>query len=386
MALTVGNLFKESVKYNMKLLAGQEGLCRPVQWIHIIETNEGAQFLHGNEVVITECIAGNDEEKLQRFVDTIYRLHASALIINTGMFIKTVPDSVIAFCEEKQLPLFALPWEVPLVDVTREYCQMIIDNAAQEDTVATIMKDLIFHVGEKDALLHQLERLGFMTTCTMAALCISLHMPHGTEEYVRESRHLKMVAESCAKRIHDQYISFEYREKRILLLINYTPEDLEQYLDSLFKTASAHKLLPLISIGVGDIVKGPENQDSNFMHAYAACKLAARKKERILYYREMGIYKLLIDNENTEALTAFYTDSVGKLKEYDEKNNTEYETFVKMYVACDGHQGEVSEKCFIHRNTVNNYIKKAEEIMGIDLSSWEGKARLYVALCVEDIL
>ncbi len=74
--------------------------------------------------------------------------------INTGMFIKTVPDSVIAFCEEKQLPLFALPWEVPLVDVTREYCQMIIDNAAQEDTVATIMKDLIFHVGEKDALLH----------------------------------------------------------------------------------------------------------------------------------------------------------------------------------------------------------------------------------------
>ena len=195
-----------------------------------------------------------------------------------------------------------------------------------------------------------------------------------------------MVAESCAKRIHDQYISFEYREKRILLLINYTPEDLEQYLDSLFKTASAHKLLPLISIGVGDIVKGPENQDSNFMHAYAACKLASRKKERILYYREMGIYKLLIDNENTEALTAFYTDSVGKLKEYDEKNNTEYETFVKMYVACDGHQGEVSEKCFIHRNTVNNYMKKAEEIMGIDLSSWEGKARLYVALCVEDIL
>lgn len=155
---------------------------------------------------------------------------------------------------------------------------MIIDNAAQEDTVAAIMKDLIFHVGEKDALLHQLERLGFMTTCTMAALCISLHMPHGTEEYVRESRHLKMVAESCAKRIHDQYISFEYREKRILLLINYTPEDLEQYLDSLFKTASAHKLLPLISIGVGDIVKGPENQDSNFMHAYAACKLASRKK------------------------------------------------------------------------------------------------------------
>ena len=85
MALTVGNLFKESVKYNMKLIAGQEGLSNLVQWIHIIETNEGAQFLHGNEVVITECIAGNDEEKLICFVNTIYRLRASALIINVGM-------------------------------------------------------------------------------------------------------------------------------------------------------------------------------------------------------------------------------------------------------------------------------------------------------------
>ncbi len=386
MALTVGNLFKESVKYNMKLIAGQEGLSNLVQWIHIIETNEGAQFLHGNEVVITECIAGNDEEKLICFVNTIYRLRASALIINVGMFIQAVPDSVIAFCEEKHLPLFTLPWEVPLVDVTREYCQMLIDHATQEDSVATMMKDLIFHVGDQKALLNQLERLGFMTTCTMTTLCISLNMTQGTEEYVKQSRNLKLLAEGCAKRIRDQYISFEYREKRIILLINYTEEKLDQYLDALFKTVSAHKLLPWIAIGIGDTIKGPENQDGNFMRAYTACKVACRKSEHILYYRELGIYKLLVNNDNVDELTGFYQDSIGKLVDYDAKKGTDYHTFLKTYVECNGHQGEVSEKLFIHRNTVNNYIKKVEDITGLDMSSWEGKARVYVALCVENIM
>ena len=386
MALTVGNLFKESVKYNMKLLAGEAGLHRLVQWVHIIETNEGAQFLHGNEVVITECIQGNEEEKLRRFVETIYRRHASALIVNTGMFIRTIPDSIIAFCEEKEFPLFTLPWEVPLVDVTREYCQRIMDNAAKEDSVATIIKNLIFHVGEKETLLHQMERLGYMTTSSMTLLCISLGIEHGTEEFVNESRKLKMLAESCAKHIRDQYISFEYREKRIILLIDYTSENLEMYLDCLFKKISAHKLLSQIAIGVGDTVKGLENQDVNFTRAYAACKIARRKQETILRYQDLGLFKLLVNIDNTDVLSGFYQETLGKLIEYDQKNGTDYQNFVKTYIECEGRQGEVSARLFIHRNTVNNYIRKAEEIMDLDISSWEGKAMLYAALCVESIL
>lgn len=174
MALTVGNLFKASVQYNMKLLAGENGLNNLVQWVHIIETNEGAHFLHGNEVVITECILGNDEEKLRCFVETVYKLHASALIVNTGMFIKTIPDSIIAFCNENQFPLFTIPWEVPLVDVTRDYCQRIMDNAVREDSVASIIKDLIFNVGDKKTLIHQMERYGYMSSCVMTFLCFSL--------------------------------------------------------------------------------------------------------------------------------------------------------------------------------------------------------------------
>jgi hypothetical protein len=386
MALTVGNLFKESVKYHMKLLAGENGLSNLVQWVHLIETCEGAQFLHGNEMVITECILARDEDTLLSFVETLYRLNASALIVNTGMFIDSIPAAVISFCNENNFPIFSIPWEVPLVDVTREYCQRIMDSDVKAESVATVTKNLIFHIGEKDALIRQMERLGYLPTCTMTILCISLDIETGTEKFVNESQKLKLLAESTAKSINDQYISFEYQERRIVILIDYSEKNLELYLDRFFKKLSAQKLLPGIYIGVGDAIKGLENQDENFMRAYTSCEIAAKQKKHVLRYQDLGMYKLLANVENTTVLTEFYKDTFGKLIEYDNENGTDLHKFIKTYIESNGHQGDVSEKLFIHRNTANNYVKKVEEIMNLDLMSWKDKASLYAAFCIESML
>lgn len=386
MALTVSNLYKESMKYHMKMMAGENGLSNLVQWVHIIETKEGAEFLHGHELIITECIIGYEEKKLLDFVKTLHALNASALIVNTGKFIHEIPDSVIAYCNESSLPLFTIPWEVPLVDVTREYCQRIMDNAVKEDTIATTVKNLIFQIGDQSALIHQMERFGYMAASTMIFLCLSIDKERGTEESVNESRKVKLLAESAAKFIKDQYISFEYQEKRIVVLVDYTQDEIEKYLDIVFKKLSAGKLLTEIHIGVGDNIKGLENQDVNFMRAYSACEIAGRKSERVLHYQELGLYKLLVNIGNTKVLQDFFKDSFGKLIAYDAENGTDYHRFIQTYIECNGRQGDVSEKLFIHRNTVNNYVRKVEEIIDIDLLSWEGKAKLYAAYCIEDIL
>lgn len=386
MALTVGNLFKESVKYNMKLLAGEEGLGNLVQWVHIIETLEGARFLHGNEVIITECILGGEEDRLLPFVKTLCSLNASALIINTGMFVQNISKNVLAYCNENNFPIFTIPWEIPLVDVTREYCQRIMDNAVREDSIATITKNLIFNTGDKASLIHQMERYGFLNTSVMTFLCISLDMETGTEEFVKESRRLKLMSESMAKEIKDQYISFEYQEKRIVILLEYTEAQVNAYLDKLFKKLSAQKMLSKAFIGVGDTMKGFENQEVNFRRAYLACEIAHKKNEHVMRYQEFGLYKLLVNIDDIEVLTDFYKDTLGKLLEYDEENGTDYYKFVKIYIECNGRQGDVSDKIFIHRNTVNNYVRKAEKIMNLNLNSWEGKAKLYVASCIESLI
>ncbi len=386
MALIVKDLFKASVKYHIKLLAGESGLSNLVQWVHIIETIEGARFLHGNELIITEGILEKEEEKLLAFIEKLYSLNASAVIINTGMFIHQIPDSVLDFCNEKGFPLFSIPWQVSLVDVTREYCQRIIDNDKKEDTIVTAFKNLIFHTGDKESSIHQMERYGYLTTDTMLFLCFSLTLEKGTEEFVNKSRKLKLMSEHAAKMIKDQFISFEYQEKRIVVLIDYTQEEAETYLDRIFKELSVNKMLPDIYIGVSDNLKGLENQESNFMRAYSACEIAHKKEEHVLRYQELGLYKLLVNIENAEVLMDFYQSSLGQIVKYDEENGTDYYKFIRTYIECDGHPGSVSDRMFIHRNTVNNYMKKIEEIMDMDLLSLEGKAKLYAAYCIDNML
>lgn len=386
MALTVGNLYKESIHYKMRLLAGEEGLHNLVQWVHIIETQEGAQFLHGQEIVIIEGVLEHEEENLLALVKTVQMLNASAVILNTGMFIRQVPHAIIEFCDKEGLPLFEIPWEIPLVDVTRNFCQRIMDSAVKEDNAATTFKNIIFDIGDKESLIHQMERLGYVKDSSMFILCASIELEKATEEFVTASRKLKLLSESTARTVREQYISFEYQEKRIVVLTDYTDEETEVYIDRLLKELAANTMLPYVYIGTGDNMNGLENQAVNFKRAWAACEIACRKREHILKYPELDLYKLLINISRKEVLTDFYEETFGKLMAYDREKGTDFHRFIKTYVECDGHQGEVGNRLFIHRNTVNNYLKKAEEIMNMDLNSMKGRSVLYAAYCLEDLL
>ncbi len=46
---------------------------------------------------------------------------ASGIVINTGPYIKKIPDEVIQFGNEFGFPIFTMPWEVHVVDVTRDF-------------------------------------------------------------------------------------------------------------------------------------------------------------------------------------------------------------------------------------------------------------------------
>lgn len=386
MAVTVGMLYKEATKYKMNYLAGEEGFGNTVNWVHMIETVDGAVFLHGQELVLTTGILEQEEQTLLKFVQTVYSKNASALVINTGMFVHQIPPSVIEFCNQHKFPLFSIPWSVPLVDVTRDYCQRIIDDHVREDSIITVFKNLIFQIGNTEEEIRQMERFGYLSNSMIQCICISLDMEKGTHASVVESEKLAAIVKHLAYERKKQFLTFEYQERRILVLFDYSEEEVDEYVDHLFKKLSEQKMLSHTYIGLSDPVKGLECQSENFKHARCACDIAQKKQEHILKYQDLGLYKLLVGISNPEIMSGYYHETMGKLLEYDKENGTEIYSFIKTYIACDGHQGKVSDACFIHRNTVNNYVKRAEEIMGIDLSSWEGRAKLYVACLLEAFL
>ena len=47
--------------YGMKLEAGKEGLSNIVKWVHTMESEEAAKFLHGGELVLTTGVGNAGE-------------------------------------------------------------------------------------------------------------------------------------------------------------------------------------------------------------------------------------------------------------------------------------------------------------------------------------
>lgn len=52
----------------------------------------------------------------------IEKLEVGGVIINVGPYIKEIPEEVIQIADAANFPVFELPWEVKIVEVTQEIC------------------------------------------------------------------------------------------------------------------------------------------------------------------------------------------------------------------------------------------------------------------------
>lgn len=134
MAITLEKLCESTAnKYNLKLIAGREGLKNAIRWVHMVEDIEVPNFLHGNELIFTTGIGRLDTaEKILEFVKGLQAHNAVGLVMNLGPYIKKVPNVVIDYCEKNGFPLFTLPWKVKIIDITYDFCRIIIENEKSE--------------------------------------------------------------------------------------------------------------------------------------------------------------------------------------------------------------------------------------------------------------
>ena len=81
-------------KFPIHSVNGSAGMARPVQWVHMVEDLEVAEYINGNELIFTTGIADYEESWLLKFVQRLHENHASGLVVNIGPYIEKIPDNV----------------------------------------------------------------------------------------------------------------------------------------------------------------------------------------------------------------------------------------------------------------------------------------------------
>lgn len=366
----------------MKIIGGNEGLDRAITWVHVVEIPEAADWVEGGELLfITGVTIKNDVEALLKLVKSIEKKKLSGLVINVGPYIKNTPKEVIALADKLNFPIFELPFEVRLIEITHVICRQIFYSEIEEQSINNFMNEIIFGDGAiTEEVIERAISYGYNPKKTYGALIIDidefktyiLKNKIKREEKILEIKHevLEIIVR-VLKKYNKKYMYMGKSDKFYLLVEEASTLKKSNILYKIAKDINSDMLLIrkdiTVSIGVG----GKALKLSEFKEAVERAQKAlkiikvVKGKNSIGVYEELGFYKLLFEMEDKEAIHEIYMETLGKLKE------EELISTLEAYIEENRNIGKAAESLFIHRNTMKYRINKIENILGCDLKKDE---------------
>ncbi|MBV8431825.1 MAG: PucR family transcriptional regulator ligand-binding domain-containing protein, partial [Solirubrobacterales bacterium] len=146
-----------------EVVAGQEGLERPVRWVHVVDVKPD-ELLRGGELVLSTGAGAGAEARSQRgFVRSLAEQDAAGLLIELGYsFQGSLPDALIAEADTRQLPLIATHRRTRFVDITEAIHGALVDRRMallrRASEAGDRLTQLVLERRELDELLAELAR------------------------------------------------------------------------------------------------------------------------------------------------------------------------------------------------------------------------------------
>lgn len=168
---------------------------------------------------------------------------------------------------------------------------------------------------------------------------------------------------------------------------NKSKERIDKELETIYKSLK-NKIDTEIYIGVGRPAMNLNDIRDGYDQAYQAVILGRtlHDNKHIIYYEELGFYRLLATFNNTTEVKKFYEESIGSLIHYDENHDLELITTLSTYFAHNESISKTAEALFIHINTMKYRLQRIKAITSLDIRNSEDKLILQVCLKIHHFI
>lgn len=387
MAVELQRLMEKVSHMDVTLIAGKGGIHNLVTWVHMVETTEASDFLEGGEIAFTTGLGLGNRTNLLDLIRLMYEKKVAGVIVNTGPFIEEIPQDTIDFCNENNFPLFVIPWKIHLAEVMRIFCFAITKDEQRILETAAGFKNAIFFPKQEELYVVPLSQQGFRVNWKYA-VCI-LNLSHTVTNLPVRLEQLVNSLDTYARHKYDNFAIFSHDSEILIVTGNYSEQELHTFIQDLCSRAS--QLLARgesISMGCGKLTKSIRCLWKSYQQAKSIQKLQENGKidHSLIFYSDMGIYKLLMGIEDREIIQEYYDKSIRPLLDYDEKNDSDLAVVLRAYLNHNGSVKETADELYVHRNTINYKLTRISEILDMDLSQLNTRLQLSVGFMLEDML
>ncbi|MFF2793252.1 PucR family transcriptional regulator [Lysinibacillus xylanilyticus] len=378
----------EGVQFPMlTLIAGHNGTFRRVTGINVVESIDLIMFCRPNELVVTTGInLSSDGDCLEQLVKLAFTKKVAGFIINTGPYIPDISDSVISFANEHDFPIFQMPWNYRIADLLKTTFQFIANHHQELSIEEKVLYNLLFHYKQNtNYIKDQLALLGFPQGRELAIISCTTN---GAQANI--DRYEVMIQFAFQNR-YKRFLKLKHKNYLIFLIdraqINTPNTPFSKVVEEIYDKITRKNGYLDIIIGKGNFHKELENVRKSYDESLTVIQLAKLHNNRFLYkYKEIGAYKIIMAVQNQTLIKSYSQDILGQLYRYDELHDSDYVQFLRIFLEENGSTRRISERQFIHRNTVLYKIKKIESLLDMDLSNPFTKTNLYIAFLIEDVL
>ncbi|UFJ41790.1 PucR family transcriptional regulator ligand-binding domain-containing protein [Brevibacillus humidisoli] len=168
-----------------RIIAGEKGDSRQIQYVTVMEVPDTIQWLKGEDLLLTSLYPIKDDPRAQQqLVQQLDEKGSSALAIKTHRFVDRIPEMIIAEGNRLGFPIIEIERDISYLDIITPIMNVILENTSPRQTDY----DELFHwitelaLGGKglDAIVQALSKMmkNLVTLESAVPFIKGLYLPH----------------------------------------------------------------------------------------------------------------------------------------------------------------------------------------------------------------
>lgn len=132
-----------------------------------------------------------------------------------------------------------------------------------------------------------------------------------------------------------------------------------------------------VSAGIGRISRTPGDYSLSYQEAQRALEVirSLKQSKTVLSFDHLGIYGLLFNVSNKQALLDFMQEHLGRLQEYDNRCQGQLMETLDYFFTYDGNIKEAARAAAVSTSGYKYRLKKISEVSGINLKDSSKKVQ-----------
>lgn len=141
MTVTVRTALQTGGLARCRVVAGEGGLNRTIEYVTVMEVPDVIRWLHGKELLLTSLYALKDNVfELQSLIEQLNDLHCAGIAVKTHRFIEQIPQEVMDTANRLDFPLIEIDPEVTYIDIMMPVLSQILGAASADDSLEEFFK------------------------------------------------------------------------------------------------------------------------------------------------------------------------------------------------------------------------------------------------------